>query len=261
MIIDWSEKLSIGIPEIDIEHKFLVALVNDFHRRVLANEPQVILAGTFSQLIRYTEKHFANEESLMRAIGFPHIKEHQEQHFDLADQANALTKIYLSGSKSIDLELLAFLKSWILHHVLVEDSKISDFLGGQPLPKDWGFTPAFSDDSSTCFKVCTLCGKEWRKFEDFADDNQIVLLDQMTDRQNHFYNLLLFNCSCGTTLAIPLFDFVKADPKNFYLEENRDQPNRPDYCLNAKSEAPCLGKCACGYTADLLDKLSAVKNP
>lgn len=257
MIIEWSDKLSIGIPEIDIEHKFLVALVNSFHDKVLDNESQEVLAETFSHLIRYTEKHFANEESLMRAIGFPQLNQHEEKHLELADQVTELSEVYMSGSKAIDTDLLEFLKIWIFHHVLIEDSKIAKFLGGKPVPQEWGFKPAFSNDSDACFKACTYCGKTWETFATFAEDREITLLDQMIDRQNHLYNLLLFNCSCGTTLAIPVFDLVKVDPEDFYLEENSGKPDKPDYCLRADSESPCLGKCACRYTSRLLGKLAA----
>lgn len=255
MIIEWSDELSIGIPEIDIEHRFLVALVNGLHSKILANESQQSLAETFSHLIRYTEKHFRNEEAVMQAVGFPLLEQHQDQHFDLADHATDLCRAYLSGAKSIDLELLAFLKDWISHHILIEDSKIADYLGDRSVPKDWGYTAAFSDDSESCFKVCTFCGKEWNDFEAFLGDTDKELLDCMVDRNNHYFNLFMFNCSCGTTLAIPLFDFVKAAPEQFYLEDNREKPNKPAYCLATSPEDSCLAKCACHYTASMLQRL------
>ncbi|RDE25216.1 hypothetical protein DV711_06585 [Motiliproteus coralliicola] len=258
MIIEWSDELSIGIPEIDVEHKFLVALVNGLHSKILANDSQQSLAETFSHLIRYTEKHFHNEEAVMRAIGFPLLQRHQDQHLDLADHATELSRMYLSGAKSIDLELLEFLKDWIAHHILIEDSKIADYLDGRDLPENWGYTAAFSSESDSCFKICSFCGKTWRNLDEFVADGDKQLLDCMIDQKNHYFNLFLFNCCCGTTLAIPLFDFVKLNPDEFYLEENKGKPNKPGYCLSP--EDPCLAKCACHYTSQLLDQLKLPKS-
>ena len=255
MTVKLDDRLSIGVPEIDAEHRYLIALVNNLIEKYHANKLETNLAKVFVHLINYAEKHFKNEESLMSAAGYPLLKEHKQQHELLEDKTSDLAEMFLSGEQSLSLDTLKFLKSWVVDHVLLEDKKIAAFLAQKKQPYEWDYTPAFSKANSTYFKECTFCDKKWKSFEDLANDKNKTALNYMTDKNNHFYNLILFNCSCGTTLAIQLIEFINRSGVPFKLEERNNLDDKPDYCLNTGKSAVCLSKCACKYTAHIMKLL------
>src|SRR5512140_2145124 len=64
--IEWSDELSVGIQEIDEQHKVLVGLVNDMHRAIHEHHGRDTARAILEKLGDYTRVHFAVEESLMR---------------------------------------------------------------------------------------------------------------------------------------------------------------------------------------------------
>jgi len=96
---------------------------------------------------------------------------------------------------------MEFLRSWVYDHILTLDTEIGKHLAGHPLPSDWLGKPVFSEGSGTVFKHCTLCGKEWPTCEDFIWDKSKRVIRLTVDGSNNMYNIIMANCSCGTTLG------------------------------------------------------------
>lgn len=255
MFLQWRNELNIGVPEIDSEHRYLVALVNNLYDKFTAHSMEDSLRDTFVHLIRYVDRHFKNEEALMRAAGYPLLQEHQRQHEVLEDKVSELAELYLTDKEHITAETMDFLKDWISVHVMKEDAKIGDFIGDQEFSGQLDHVPAYAQASDTHFKHCSYCEKEWETFQDLADDREISAINCMIDQNNHFYNLILFNCSCGTTLAIQLTEFIENGAGLFELEEHDNSLPKPDYCLNKSMSAECLPKCACAYTQEIMKQL------
>ena len=255
MFLQWQNELNIGVPEIDAEHRYLVALVNNLYEKISANSMEGNLTDTFVHLIRYVDRHFKNEEGLMQIAGYPALQEHQKQHESLEDRVSELAESYLTGGEHINAETMDFLKDWVTDHILKEDAKIGHFIGDRDFSGQWDHVPAFAESSGARFKHCSYCEKEWKTFEDLENDKEISAVNCMLDQYNHFYNLILFNCSCGTTLAIQLIEFIEHGVGTFELEERNASQPRPDYCQNKGMSAECLPKCACAYTSDILKRL------
>ncbi len=255
MTVQWKDKLLIGVPEIDAEHRYLIALVNNIIEKYHSNKLEASLAKVYAHLINYTNKHFKNEESLMRAVGYPLLAEHKQKHEFLEDTTSELAEMFLSGQQSISVDTLNFLKNWVIDHVLLEDKKIGAFLAKRDQSFEWDYTPAFTKSNSSYFKECTFCDKKWKTFEELVKDKNKTALNCMTDKNNHFYNLIMFNCSCGTTLAMQLIEFIQRSGVPFRLEERNKLGDKPDYCLNIGKSAACLSKCACKYTAHIMKLL------
>lgn len=62
-------------PEIDADHQAFVELIGK-----LAKADDVGFATLFDELVEHTEAHFARENGLMDASGFPATAEHQGEH-------------------------------------------------------------------------------------------------------------------------------------------------------------------------------------
>jgi hemerythrin len=125
--VDWSDELSVGIEEIDNQHKVLVELVNEMHEAIHQRHGSDAVRGVLSKLADYTRIHFAVEESLMRILGYPGYDTHKEQHEALIAHMKDLQHKVDTGKVSIGFELMHFLKVWLTKHIMESDREYSDF--------------------------------------------------------------------------------------------------------------------------------------
>ncbi len=128
MPIVWRNKMSIGEPMIDSDHKQLIELLNSYEDAVNSRD-LALLKSTFAGLLKYTETHFNREESLMQAIHYKGYQDHHEAHLDLIDELHTFHKQIMSKTGHIDLpEVSRFLHDWLVNHVLNEDMKLKPLL-------------------------------------------------------------------------------------------------------------------------------------
>lgn len=131
----WSDELSVGIEEIDSQHKVLVGLINKMHDAIHHRHGSEVVKDILHELTEYTRVHFAVEESLMRILNFPGYEEHHEQHDELVEHILDLRDKVASGKTAIGFELMHFLKVWLTKHIMEEDMNYSGFFlaaGAQP---------------------------------------------------------------------------------------------------------------------------------
>lgn len=124
-LVEWSDDLSVGIQEIDEQHKLLVSLLNRLHTAIVEHHGSDVAQDILRQLTEYTKIHFAVEESLMRILGFPDYAEHKRHHEMLIAEVRELSAKLEQEKKSISFELLHFLKMWLTKHIMEEDQAYS----------------------------------------------------------------------------------------------------------------------------------------
>jgi len=120
-LIEWSDELSVGIQEIDEQHKVLVGLVNEMHQAIHEHHGSETAREILDRLGDYTRIHFAVEESLMRIFDYPGYEAHKKQHEELIAQFRQYHAKVQSGTAKISFELLHFLKLWLSQHILESD--------------------------------------------------------------------------------------------------------------------------------------------
>ena len=79
-LLEWSDDLSLGIAQIDDEHRMLFVYAQDFQKSVLNRDSDEKIDRLMGHLIRYTETHFAQEEVLMKKYHYPRLDEHHDLH-------------------------------------------------------------------------------------------------------------------------------------------------------------------------------------
>ncbi len=123
--IEWSDVLSVGIDEIDSQHKVLVDLVNEMHEAIHQRRGSDVVRDVLTKLAEYTKIHFAVEESLMRILGYQGYEEHKDQHEELIHNMMDLQQKVDSGRTAIGFELMHFLKIWLTKHIMESDQQYS----------------------------------------------------------------------------------------------------------------------------------------
>ncbi|WP_028448792.1 MULTISPECIES: bacteriohemerythrin [Chitinibacter] len=135
-LIEWNDALSVGIQEIDEQHKVLVDLLNELHDAIRQHHGREASVEILGRLVDYTRIHFAVEESLMRILGYPEYETHKGHHEDLISQVNTLQQRMREG-EAITFELLHFLRNWLTHHIMEGDQRyVSHFLS-RGVQKTW----------------------------------------------------------------------------------------------------------------------------
>jgi len=256
MLLKWHDRFNIGVSEIDAEHKYLVALINNLHDVFCSNGFDRRISDVLVHLTKYVTKHLNNEESLMKSCNFPSLKAHMKLHENLVYELSDLSEDYMSGKEINPDETMAFLNNWLFDHIMSHDQQIGYHLQDHAGLKNWSYTPAYSGASQSHFKKCTCCGKTWKTLNDLAKDDEKIVLGCMADLNNHLFNLMTYNRSCGTTLAIPLTDFIDNCDIPFELEQRDAHEAKPSYCLKTNASDACLSKCACVYTDKILKSLN-----
>lgn len=127
MLIEWSDELSVGIQEIDEQHKVLVSLLNEMHDAIHERHGREASIRILRRLTEYTKIHFAVEESLMRIFDYPGYEEHKKQHEQLIQEILDLEYKIIEEEHAISFQLLHFLKMWLTKHILESDMDYGPF--------------------------------------------------------------------------------------------------------------------------------------
>jgi len=127
-LITWSDKLAVGVEEIDNQHQKLVQLINGLHNHLLAGDANEIMSKVLERVVDYTGFHFGTEEKLMEKYGFPFSTAHKREHQKLVNTAVELQTKLNSGNARITSETMNFLKDWLYHHILESDKLLGKHL-------------------------------------------------------------------------------------------------------------------------------------
>ena len=121
--IDWDEKYSVNVREIDDQHKDLFLLFNKLQDGVNSGKSREDQEQALSDLIDHTILHFATEEKLMKQFSFIGFVEHKRIHDNLIAEAKELQDKFSQGKISLSEEVSVFLSGWLTDHILDMDKK------------------------------------------------------------------------------------------------------------------------------------------
>jgi hemerythrin len=127
-IMPWKAEYSVGIRQIDEQHKRLVRLLNELHQAMCEGKSRDVMAGILSQLVDYTKGHFASEERLMQGYSYPGYAAHKVEHDHLTMTVLKFQQELTAGKTVISIAVMDFLKNWLRGHILGTDQKYSPFL-------------------------------------------------------------------------------------------------------------------------------------
>lgn len=126
--ITWSDKYSVGIKDIDEQHQKLLDILNELHEAMKSGKGKDIIHSTVGKLIDYTVYHFTLEEKLMSKYSYPEYKKHKDAHQQFVDKIKEYQISISNGTTPITIELIGFLRDWVLKHVSGMDKNYSPFL-------------------------------------------------------------------------------------------------------------------------------------
>lgn len=127
-LFNWTDDYSVGIKEIDEQHKKLFEILNELHNAMKEAKSKSVLGKVITDLISYTEFHFSSEEILLKNCKYPHFKEHKAIHDQFTKKVKGFEKEYKDGSAIVSHEIIQFLKEWLVNHIKESDKQYSMFI-------------------------------------------------------------------------------------------------------------------------------------
>ncbi len=128
-ITKWTDEFSIGVDEIDRDHKRLLELLNDLHDAVEAGASRAILGNALDGVMLYVNYHFAHEEGLLLRMSYPGYEKHRQQHQSLMVTVKEVHESFQSqASDALPRQVPEFLTNWLFEHVLRADRAFSLYI-------------------------------------------------------------------------------------------------------------------------------------
>ncbi len=119
--IIWTDDFSVGVEQLDEQHKRLVAMIN----RLIANPAATTKSETVSELlsdmITYAQEHFGTEEALMRRCKAPNVDEHAAEHLEFWEKSVELCSAAMLGVSVVPEAILQYLRDWLETHIFLSD--------------------------------------------------------------------------------------------------------------------------------------------
>jgi len=123
MAITFKEEHSVGVKEIDDQHKQFIAILNELADAIDNNKTKETLAHIFDELGSYAEFHFATEEKYFDMFSYDGAEEHKAKHQELKEKIADLKSKMADNQVSLSFELIDFMEDWLIDHLANMDQK------------------------------------------------------------------------------------------------------------------------------------------
>lgn len=123
----WDDRFYLHVDEMDHEHKVLINYINQFIDSINQGARDKII-HSYQEFIKYTVKHFGDEEKFMEKIGYNELNEHKKLHVALINKAKEFEQKFLNDFEAVNnAELSSFIKNWLTYHILSVDQRYSAY--------------------------------------------------------------------------------------------------------------------------------------
>ena len=122
---EWSDDYSVGVDEMDNEHKVLIGYINEL---IDCLDKDSGIAEAFKKMATYCIKHFEDEEALMERENYEGLGSHKIIHKNLIAKVQGFGEQIDSGTINKD-DLVSFLKMWLSAHIMGIDRKYGQTFG------------------------------------------------------------------------------------------------------------------------------------
>ncbi len=131
--LKFKDEYRVNHHAIDKQHEQLFLMAGEIINLHLQNRDQSLIIKKLRSLYTGLEEHFAFEESVMEACGYPEKQVHHNLHQDLLVRTARFLARYEAEVISLG-DLYGFLHGAILQqHFLKDDKKFCDYLHGKNL--------------------------------------------------------------------------------------------------------------------------------
>ena len=140
MAVEWKDEYSVGVSEIDAQHKRLFVVINKIDELAKTKKGKLLIyfkdiLALIDELGDYAVTHFYDEEMAMEECGCPEYEEHKMKHEVFSDEIGHIRDNLENDPKfkedetklnELIVKLSGFLVTWLTNHILIVDMQYKD---------------------------------------------------------------------------------------------------------------------------------------
>jgi hemerythrin len=129
MAIKWTPDLSVGVENIDEQHKIWFQKANELFEAGKQQKAKEYMNTMIDFLDEYTKKHFKDEEAYMNKIRYPEIDAQKRAHASFINDLAKLKKDFneAGGNILVILNANKMVINWLTNHIRNMDKKIGEY--------------------------------------------------------------------------------------------------------------------------------------
>jgi hemerythrin-like metal-binding protein len=128
--LEWRLTYSVGVEELDQQHRQLILLINQLHKTVSDGDRLSTVMAAIDALVESARYHFGEEERMMERAGYAGLEPHRQKHQEmLAKLTEFRTNVDL-GVTRISIPVMSFLSDWLSVHIMKVDRPYMPYLTG-----------------------------------------------------------------------------------------------------------------------------------
>lgn len=122
-LLHWKDEYSVGIDEVDYEHKELIALINELYKQLESADAKLTVPAFFGDLLKAIGAHFALEEKLMRERSYGRLEQHKADHERLLEELRDIMDAFDHAEQVDTVDLADRLDVWFSRHFRTHDAE------------------------------------------------------------------------------------------------------------------------------------------
>jgi len=127
----WNDKYSVGIRELDSQHKQLFSILNELYEAMQNASDQAQLGKIIYELVSYTRIHFAAEEKYLEKYNYAELAFQKAAHAKFIAKVDSFKSDFESGKVALSLNVAGFVKDWLTSHIEASDKKYGPYLNAK----------------------------------------------------------------------------------------------------------------------------------
>jgi hemerythrin-like metal-binding protein len=127
-LIEWRDEYSVGIADVDHEHREMIDLINAVHDSIEKNASAEEIADFLGDIYTRIAAHFALEERVMRERAYDEFEDHKEDHERLLDEIRDIMDFHETDGYYSDKDLADQLNRWFSQHFQTRDARLHKHL-------------------------------------------------------------------------------------------------------------------------------------
>jgi hemerythrin len=123
-LLEWKEEYSVGIEDVDYEHKELIDIINRLHEELLSDNARLTVPHFFAALLNGVSAHFALEERVMDESNYAGREMHKEDHERLLEVIRDVQEAFVHSEEIDSVDLALRLQPWFTRHFATHDTQM-----------------------------------------------------------------------------------------------------------------------------------------
>ena len=126
--IEWDERLSVDIPEIDELQKKMFALLNVLIDLKQNHKDAKECSNMVAEINEYSRYFFSKEEEYLRKNGYPEIEIHAKEHRKFIKTVINLRRQVTEDKENLNYAVIKQMRDWLVDHIITSDLMYVPFI-------------------------------------------------------------------------------------------------------------------------------------